>query len=143
MVVGFCVLGEPVGKGRPKFRRVGEFTQTYTPSKTARYEQLVRLEYHAQVGTICFPKDSALGMTIKIIRSIPRNTSSKKTKMMLERMILPGKRPDVDNCVKVILDALNKIAFHDDSQVVRILAYSEYGEQPCVEVEIAELGING
>lgn len=143
MTVKFYVLGEPVGKGRPKFRRVGNFTQTYTPSKTAKYEQLVRLEYEAQIGNFCFPKEKALSMTIRILKGIPKSTSGTRTQKMLTGIIFPGKRPDVDNCIKAVLDALNKVAFHDDSQVVRILAYEVYSEDPRLEVEITEVGING
>lgn len=48
------------------------------------------------------------------------------------------KRRDLDNMIKLILDAVNKILYDDDSQVVRILA----SKQPCAirdertEVEI-------
>ena len=44
--VMFVVPGEPIGKGRPRFRQVGQYTQTYSPKQTVNYESLVRLEYH-------------------------------------------------------------------------------------------------
>lgn len=34
MKLKFSVLGEPAGKGRPRFRNAGAFVQTYTPEKT-------------------------------------------------------------------------------------------------------------
>lgn len=40
--IEFTVDGEPVGKGRPRFTRSGH---TYTPEKTADYEQLVKLSF--------------------------------------------------------------------------------------------------
>lgn len=39
--MNFVVPGEPVGKGRPKFARRGNFVTAYTPEKTASYENLV------------------------------------------------------------------------------------------------------
>ena len=40
-IVKFSVEGVPVGKGRPKFARRGNFVQAYTPTKTKTYEQQV------------------------------------------------------------------------------------------------------
>ena len=50
MKVKFTVLGTPVGKGRPRFSRQGQFVRTYTPDKTVNYETLVRMEYEQQCG---------------------------------------------------------------------------------------------
>ena len=38
MKVKFTILGEPAGKGRPRFRSVGPYVKTYTPEKTASYK---------------------------------------------------------------------------------------------------------
>ena len=37
----FTVEGTPVGKGRPKFARRGNFVTAYTPTKTRTYESLI------------------------------------------------------------------------------------------------------
>ena len=50
MTVSFKVLGEPVGKGRPKFARVGDGVTTYTPRETRAYEERVRTDYRAAGG---------------------------------------------------------------------------------------------
>lgn len=40
-------------------------------------------------------------------------------------------RPDLDNLVKLVLDALNGVAYADDSQIVRIHAFKKYsGDHP-------------
>lgn len=36
------IKGEPVGKGRPKFARQGNYVKTYTPEKTVEYENLIK-----------------------------------------------------------------------------------------------------
>uniref|UniRef100_UPI0015890B54 RusA family crossover junction endodeoxyribonuclease n=1 Tax=Burkholderia ambifaria TaxID=152480 RepID=UPI0015890B54 len=45
--VEFVVPGTPVAKGRPKFARRGAHVTTYTPEKTERYENLVKLAARA------------------------------------------------------------------------------------------------
>lgn len=59
--VVFTIPGEPCGKGRPRFVR--QTGRTYTPEKTARYENLVSLEYQAQSGTR-FSDDAMLDMMV-------------------------------------------------------------------------------
>jgi Holliday junction resolvase RusA-like endonuclease len=49
------------------------------------------------------------------------------------------KRPDLDNVIKAIADGSNKIAFHDDSQICRIIAEKHYSETPRVEVKLEEM----
>lgn len=51
----------------------------------------------------------------------------------------PCKKPDIDNIAKVILDSLNDIAYHDDTQVVSLCMAKKYAETPRVEVKIQTL----
>lgn len=49
------------------------------------------------------------------------------------------KSGDLDNRLKVLLDALNGVAYEDDSQVVELHAYrSDDKNNPRVEIEITE-----
>jgi len=48
------------------------------------------------------------------------------------------KRPDLDNLVKLMMDAMNGIVFKDDSQVCAIIAMKGYGEIPRTELTIME-----
>ncbi len=50
----------------------------------------------------------------------------------------PTKKPDIDNIAKVVLDALNKIAFKDDNLVSRINVEKIYSEKPRIDVKISE-----
>ena len=45
---------------------------------------------------------------------------------------------DVDNFLKAVMDALNGIAYHDDSQVVQAIATKNFGE-PKIFIELEEL----
>ena len=55
---------------------------------------------------------------------------------MLNNEINVTKKPDCDNIAKIILDSLNKIAYHDDSQVVDLHVNKRYAEMPYVYVEL-------
>ena len=46
------------------------------------------------------------------------------------------KKPDCDNIAKICLDALNHIAFNDDSQITDLVIRKRYGENPNVVVSI-------
>ena len=114
MKVKFTVLGDPFGKGRPRFSRSGPYIKTYTPEKTVNYETLVQLEYERQCKNHRFPDKTPLDLRISAYYSIPKSTSKKKKLLMLCHAIRPMKKPDNDNVVKIIQDALNLVAFHDD-----------------------------
>lgn len=136
--VKFTVLGEPQGKGRPRFQKAGQYVRTYTPDKTVAYENLVKLEYRRQCGDYKFEKEQQLDVRIAAYYSIPKSASKKKRSQMLANELRPTKKPDVDNVVKVVLDSLNQIAYHDDVQVVDCQLRKFYGENPRVVVVIKE-----
>lgn len=138
MQVYFIIPGAPVGKGRPKFARQGGFVRTYTPEKTATYENLVKVEYERQCESYRFPDGIPLTMHIRAFYSIPKSASKKKVEAMTNGDIRPLKKPDVDNIVKIIADSLNEVAYKDDSQIVRCTVSKYYATNPRVEVEILE-----
>jgi len=49
---------------------------------------------------------------------------------------LPAKRPDLDNIVKLYMDAMNGLVFEDDSQIVSLYADKRYSTEEGVIVEI-------
>ena len=61
---------------------------------------------------------------------------------MIEETIRPLVKPDLDNIAKMILDSLNKIAYKDDNQIVRLVIEKFYSEEPRVEIEITELDLH-
>lgn len=138
MKVKFCILGEPTGKGRPRFRNAGAFVQTYTPKGTADYEKLVKMEYHRQCNDFRFPDDQMLEVKIAAYYGIPKSTSKKKRAMMTSHQIRPMKKPDLDNVVKILLDPLNNVAYKDDVQIVDCQVRKFYSETPRVVVTIRE-----
>lgn len=139
MVIKFTVMGEPRGKGRPRFARRGQFVQTYTDDATVSYENLVRLSYQQQCGFHIFPKECMLEMRISCYLPIPKSASKKKQLLMEQNVLRPTKKPDFDNMVKVVCDALNKVAYADDTQIVDGMVRKFYSRQPRMVVSIKEI----
>ncbi len=134
MTFTFEIVGEPQGKGRPRFSTRGGFVKTYTPEKTASYENFVKLCYlNKYKGK---KLDGEIIAEIIAYFSIPNIFSKKKRSEAIEGKIMPTKKPDTDNIAKTILDSLNGIAFEDDKQVVALLVKKLYGEEAKVVVTL-------
>lgn len=108
----FFVPGEVRGKAR---HRMGKFG-SYNPTTNVNYESLVVSCFASKYGNIK-PLEGALMMITYAYLPIPKSTSQKQRKLMMDRIILPTKKPDFDNIEKITSDALNKVAYLDDAQV--------------------------
>jgi Holliday junction resolvase RusA-like endonuclease len=133
----FMVYGEPVGKGRPRFAKRGNFVSTYTPQKTKTYEDEIRMMARAAMGS-SEPLDTPVTVAIYIRVGIPASYSKQKRKDALAGTIKPTKKPDLDNIAKAFLDAMNEIVYLDDKQVVGLHVTKVYAETPAVEVMVTE-----
>lgn len=134
-MIKFEILGQPIGKQRPRVLKRGI---TYTPSKTVNYETMVKYTYQSLYGQ----REPILGhieATITAIFPVPKSYSKKKANELLAGRYNYDKKPDCDNLAKIILDALNGIAYKDDSQVTLLHIVKEYGIQPKVIVELKEI----
>ena len=115
---------------------MGNFVKTYTPEKTANYENLVKVEYRRQCHDFKSDSDVPLDVRIMAYYGIPKSTSKKKHKLMLFKALRPTKKPDIDNIAKAVLDSINRIAYKDDSQIVDLQVRKFYSENPRVVVTI-------
>lgn len=138
MAVKFTILGEPKGKGRPRF--IPKTGRAITPKDTAVYENLVRMEYMAQCKEFRFPDNAMLDMRILAYYGIPKSMTKKNRELVNQRILRPTKKPDMDNVVKVIADSLNGVAYRDDTQIVDCQIRKFYSERPRVEVTIQQVG---
>ena len=130
MVYEFEVIGTIEGKARPRLDIYNG--RIYTPKNTRSYEELIR-----QYFMIKYPRYETLEgrLSVKIIAYFkPAKNTTKKTK----ELISPIKKPDIDNIGKVMLDALNKIAFKDDNQVTKLEVEKKYNDEEKVYIKIEE-----
>ena len=123
---------EPVAKGRPKFTRTGH---SYTPPKTQDYEKSLK-QYYADNCTDFY--EGAIKVYLTFCMPIPSSISKKKRMLMVSNTTKHTKRPDGDNLAKAVLDALNGLAYADDSQVTILHIEKRYGEEVGTWVKIIE-----
>lgn len=135
-MVKFTVPGKPVGKQRPRFSRTLVGVRTYTPRKTQEYEDLVRISYKAVSKR---KLEGAISATIYGYFEPPKSVSKKERAKMLSGEVSYTKKIDSDNLAKSILDALNGVAYDDDSQVCLLVVQKLYGEKARVEVILEEI----
>jgi len=118
-MIAFTIPGRPMPKARPRLGVRGRTAYIYTPESTRAYEQLV-------------------GMCARAATPAPlQGPVEMRAVIYLHR----GRRGDLDNYLKCICDGLNKIAWLDDGQVVRIEAEirrCKKADDQRVEIEIRE-----
>lgn len=137
MMVRLTISGEPQGKGRHRAVCRGDHIATYTPRKTKDYEDEVRFCYRQEYGDLmAFAVDEPVSATIIAAFGIPKSSSKKRKVEMMAGRVLPTKKPDTDNIAKIVLDALNGLAYPDDKQVVELHVIKVYDLEGCVTVEL-------
>lgn len=138
--VQFHVPGKPQGKARARtvYSSGLKHSVTYTPDNDLLYENLIKTMYiHAAKG-IKFDKEVPVALRIVARFEPPKSTSKKKKLQMLSGEIPVIKKPDIDNIVKVIADALNGVAYKDDTQIVFVAAKKTYSAEEGLDVTIEE-----
>lgn len=111
------------------------FVSTYTPPETVKNEERIAwLAKAAMRGAA--PLDGPIEMLVELRMGIPTSWSKKKQVAAASGAVRATKRPDLDNCVKSVLDACNGIVFMDDGQVVALTVRKLYAAEPCVVVAV-------
>ena len=123
---------EPVAKGRARSAKSGHH---YTPTKTRKFEEAVRLSAIAQMRRNGYKILSA-GVLVDIVLRFPIPSSWPKWK---KEMALNGEldhttKPDSSNVCKAIEDALNGVVWNDDSQIVDSTVMKRYSSTPGIIV---------
>ena len=113
------VPDNPVPKGRARTTTSGH---TYTPTRTLQAEWRIRQHVSERLTEpVLGPLTLRLVVWLKPPRSTPRKWIG---------VLRPSKRPDIDNYLKTVMDALNGIAYADDSQIVRCVVEKRYAWEP-------------
>ncbi len=127
----FVVPGNPRGKQRPRATRQGRI---FTPKETIIYENLIKHEFISKYPDAA-PTDRPV--MLQILAEYPIAESwSKKKKIAADSMEVFPNKPDWDNVGKIVSDALNKIAYMDDSQVFYASVLKRYSMRPRLTVLI-------
>ena len=114
------------------------FMKKYLKQNPPINEDMIKTYYKIN-NFKAFKKNEALEVSAIAYYQIPKNTKKSHKLLMIKGEMLPTKKPDIDNIMKVVLDALNGVAYHDDSQIVKIYAVKYFSEYPEVKVTISEI----
>lgn len=147
---------DPAGQGRPRF----SINQAYLkqqelisrnprfkgklksvphgfardPQKSKNFKLTVgyiaRSQFHAKL--IDYP----ISVKLKFYRKVLKSSSKKEKEKMISGEIRPTKKPDIDNYVKGMLDALNKVLWQDDALITDLTVSKYFAEKPRIEMEI-------
>jgi len=133
-VIEFTIYGEPVAQGRPKFSTAGGFARAYDPEKSRDFKDYVRLAASEHAPNELITEPLRLGVTF--YRQIPKSFGKKKAVEAEEGRLLPVTKPDIDNYLKSVKDALNGVIWRDDSCVTDVIMSKRYSSKPRIEISI-------
>ena len=124
------IEGMAEGKQRP---RHNPFIQKrpFTPKKTVVAEREIRAAWEA-VGKPRLP-DGAIGVEVVISVARPGTHFKRNGELSAEGQRHPypdNKKPDIDNAVKLIFDALNTRAWRDDVRIVSLQIERMWADWP-------------
>jgi Holliday junction resolvase RusA-like endonuclease len=108
----------------------------YTPTETSIYEEALGFKaLEAMRGKK--PLVGPVWLTVSAYLPIPKSWSKAKRRDAIAGRIRPTVKPDFDNIQKIAADALNKIVWLDDAQIVCALIHKVYSTRPRLRIEIA------
>jgi len=138
--VEFDVPGNPIAKGRARHARRGSHVMTYTPEKTERYENLVKMAARQAMG-LRPPIEGPVRLILHVAVPIPASWSQRRQSKAAGGRIGATKKPDVSNVVKALEDGMNSVVYADDSQIVDLWVSKRYSHTPGVRVQAVELNL--
>ena len=104
------------------------------PESTRKYEVQIAQAWKEQDGRDFGPGPLALVLTAYY--PVPSKARKAEREAMLAGQILVTDKPDLDNCLKAVMDALNGLAYEDDRQVTYINAARIYSDHPRIEIAL-------
>lgn len=130
--IEFTIPGEAV----PWARAGARGAQRFTPAKQRSYAGALKMFcQRAMNGT--GPLEGPIELSVLAVYAWPKSLSSKKRAQ-------PGaewktSRADLDNVEKIVMDALNTVAWADDALIASLHSWKKYGEIPRLHVRIRSL----
>jgi len=128
----FFVPGKPVPQPRHRVAVRGRFPAAYIPKNHAVHEWKRQVEACALAALNKWEidrewnKDSALNMHAYFHLPRPKGNKTKR----------PTGRPDLDNLLKGVMDALSGVLWSDDSQVVWLASEKAWSDTKAAGVQI-------
>jgi Holliday junction resolvase RusA-like endonuclease len=132
MAITFSLPGNPVPQPRPRITVRGKHGHAYVPPDHPihAYRQAVAVAARAAGASV---HEDPVSVVMDFVFSRPKS-HMRKSGLAADAPRLP--RPDIDNLEKAVLDALNGVAWKDDTQVARVVKEKTYGTEGRTTVRI-------
>lgn len=117
------IPAKPTPKGRPRFAN----GIVYTPASTTNAER----EIKQLLARLNIPKlDGELGLTL----------SFNITKARTSRLDYPHFGADIDNLAKLVMDAMNDVAYADDAHITHLYAHKQFASPEGIRIGLWQVG---
>lgn len=107
------------GQNRPRIAKAGRKVWLHKPASDREREAVIADAYREAGGTMA-PDGMPVAVTIRTRRGVRSDMRKRDGDAQVD-----VEKPDADNIAKLVLDALNGVAYHDDSQVSVLLVIKD------------------
>jgi Holliday junction resolvase RusA-like endonuclease len=138
MKIEISIPGKPETQQRHRHFSRGKFHGSYDPNVNDKQDFLA-IVYNKSPEK---PLDQPLGLSVKFYFPRPKNhygTGKKSTILKSDAPFFHTSKPDADNCIKLITDAMNTVFYRDDSLICALEAVKLYSDTPRTEILIETL----
>lgn len=141
--ISFTASGPVRGQGRPKaYVKPSGHAGLYQTDADLSYREMLRvlaLEAMRKAGYSAAVADAERGFTVKIeaLRAMPGSFSKRKRRMAMDGRIPVTAKPDIDNVIKMVLDAMNGIVYPDDRLVQSVWALKAWDDADMLAVDVS------
>lgn len=137
ILIGICIPGQPV----PWARATGNGPHRSTPRPQADYKNIIK-QYAFAAGARAKNVYSAgrpVELSVQVYLEPPRSWTHEQKIDALSGRIRPVSKPDLDNWIKLPMDALNGLVWQDDCQVVGFFDTGKwYSNRPRLEIIVRQ-----
>lgn len=136
--------GHVQGQQRPRHRMIVRkdgrvFSQTYEDARSRDFKAVLHLMAQEKLTENGGQRLSgAVGLNLSIRIEVPKSFSKSKRELALNHGIFPTRKPDLDNVLKAVMDALNGVLYEDDKQVCSVRVTKYYAEREGLTVSVSE-----
>lgn len=141
--LSFTVPGKPRGQGRPRFGN----GRAYKAGEDVTYEAVIAGEAirAAEAEGLALPVIPAGGrgfsVMVVIWHAVPKSLTKARRAEIKAGIREPLAKPDIDNVLKALFDALSGVVWADDSAVTGVTAVKRYSSEPGLEVTVSWRGV--
>lgn len=138
-MIEFFIAAKVGVKGNSKqiFKRGGRVFVASKPEDKAKEVTLTNLLLGHRPGA---PLTGPLSLDVTFVFPLLKSFPAWKREAALAGYVLPDKRPDRGNCLKLLEDAMEKAGFYnDDAQIVGGRVEKTYGEVAGYHIRLSQL----